>query len=172
MQWILLSQLRLAGGAEVLPELGPWGQAGTLDDARELHAHIRGALAVAGDDAVGAGGGLFEDFAQVGQQLGEQRDQPRLTAGVVLGLGAGDADAAAVPVDVAPAPRNRQFTETILHPPKAQQKHIGHQGLNRLFKSHLSVLLQCQARRRRRIIPTVPKASRPSVAGSGITVWN
>ena len=46
MQWILLGQLRLAGGAEVLPELGPWGQAGTLDDTLELDADVRGGLAV------------------------------------------------------------------------------------------------------------------------------
>jgi len=80
VQWILLSEFRLAGGAEVLPELGPGSQAGALNDALELDAEVRGALTVAGDDAVGAWGGLFENFALCGRksiyQVG-MRDQPK-----------------------------------------------------------------------------------------------
>jgi len=62
---VLLGQLRLSGGPEVLEQLGPGGQAGLADDPLQLRPQVGVGVSIPGDDVLGPRLGLFPDFFQV-----------------------------------------------------------------------------------------------------------
>jgi len=79
-------QLGLAGGTEVVEQAGPRLEPCTGEDALEAGTEIGVRLAVLGDDVLSTGLDVFKVPEQERPQVGEERDEPLILAGVWLGL--------------------------------------------------------------------------------------
>ncbi|MEM8756603.1 MAG: hypothetical protein AAGF47_02335 [Planctomycetota bacterium] len=69
---VLTAQFHVTSDPEVLPELRPATDNGTIDDALKLGPEVRGSGAVSRDHVLGAGLGLVEDGLELGGDLWEQ----------------------------------------------------------------------------------------------------
>ncbi|MCX5660404.1 MAG: hypothetical protein NTW19_11875 [Planctomycetota bacterium] len=103
MQRERLGQLRLASRAQVVEQLGPGLQARPPDDPLKLGPQVHGTIPASGDGVLRPRFGRLECRPQVGQKLGEDRDQPRRLALVMLCLGAAHVHAPIRPIHVTPA---------------------------------------------------------------------
>ena len=98
----LLSELRLAGRAEVLKSLWPRFQTGSPNDPMQLSSQILVSAAILGHDEFRPRFGKFKSVFKERPQLGKERNEPAFSPGQMLRLWALNVDPAVLPVDVLP----------------------------------------------------------------------
>jgi hypothetical protein len=84
-------------------QLRPGLQSSPPDHPLKLGPQVDASIAATGDDVLTAGLGRLKGFAQVRQQFGEDRDQPRILAFVGFGLGTANRHPVVFPIHVTPA---------------------------------------------------------------------
>jgi len=103
MKQPLFGQLRLSGGAHVVPGLWPRLEASTLGKPDQMGAKVAILLPVSRDNKLDTIFGSLVRFKQGRTQRRKERNHPGCLAFVLLGFGSGDQDALVIPIHIRPA---------------------------------------------------------------------
>src|SRR5262249_58487100 len=100
-------QFGLPAGPQIVKQLRPGRQAGTLDDAKHTGTEVLARVAVVADDVNRALRRLLERRLEVWSQLREQRNPSSFVSFMSFSLGAGHPEAITLPINVLPTKRKR-----------------------------------------------------------------
>jgi hypothetical protein len=100
VDWVPLSEFRLAGCTQVVEEFRPGFHAGLLNNPQELRPKVRVGISITVDDITAPWFGQVECFGQVGTKFSEDRHPSAFMSFMVLGLWTPNPEAIALPAHV------------------------------------------------------------------------